>query len=70
MEALEGIILKLVLQYMQFTMQRKLTTALAMAWITRRRGFRLAGRVVQFSVFDVALLTALPPTGEIVQFGD
>jgi len=69
-QALEGTILKLVLQYRQFTMLCELTTALIMAWVSRRRGFRLAGRVVPFSVFDVALMTGLPVTGEIVQFDD
>jgi len=69
-QALEGTILKPVLHYRQFAMQRELTTVLLMAWVPRRRGFRLAGRVVPFSVFDVALMTGLPATGEIVQFGD
>ena len=69
-QALEGTILKPVLQSRQFAMQRELTTALVMAWVPRRRGFRLVGSVVPFSVFDVALITELPATGEIVQFGD
>ena len=30
----------------------------------------MAGRVVPFSVFDVALMMGLPATGEIEQFGD
>ena len=69
-QALEGTIVKGVLEYKQFAMQRELTTALVMAWVPRRRGFRLAGRVVPMSVFDVALMTGLPATGEIVTFGE
>jgi len=41
-----------------------------MAWVPQRRGFRLAGRVVLFSVFDVTLMTGLPAMGELVQFND
>ena len=30
----------------------------------------MVGRVVSFSVFDVALHTRLPATGEVITFGD
>lgn len=36
----------------------------------RRKTFRLANRLVPFIVFDVVLLTGLPPTGEWVEFDD
>jgi len=34
------------------------------------KGFRLAGRVMPFSVFDVALFTRLAATGKVVTFVD
>jgi len=40
-EALEGMMLKPVLQYRAFAMQRELTTALVLAWVPRRSDFRL-----------------------------
>ena len=70
MEAFGGTILQPVLQYREFAMQRKLTTTLVSAWVPRRRGFRLACRVVPFSVFDVALFAGLPATGDMLQFGE
>jgi len=69
-EALEQTMLKPVLEYKAFPMQRELTTALVLAWVPRRRCFRLAGLVVPFSVFDVALFAGLPVTGDMVQFGE
>lgn len=69
-EAVERTIFKPVLEYRGFSMQRELTTALVMAWVPQKKGFRLAGRVVSFSVFDVALFTGFPATSKQVQFGD
>lgn len=69
-EAVERTIFKPVLEYRGFSMQRELTTALVMAWVPQKKGFRLAGRVVSFSVFDVALFTGFPVTSKQVQFGD
>jgi len=51
-------------------MQRELTTALVKAWVPRRKAFRLAGRPVPFSVYDVALFTGLPMNDKIVEFGE
>ncbi|KAJ8444283.1 LOW QUALITY PROTEIN: hypothetical protein Cgig2_029696 [Carnegiea gigantea] len=69
-EAMEGTILKPVLEYRPFPMQRDLTTALVKAWVPRRKAFRLAGRLVPFSVYDVAFFTGLPVTGKIVEFAE
>ncbi|KAJ8439201.1 hypothetical protein Cgig2_003414 [Carnegiea gigantea] len=50
-KAIEGTILKLILEYRPFSMQGKLTTALAKVWVPRRKEFRLAGRLVPCFVF-------------------
>ncbi|KAJ8430890.1 hypothetical protein Cgig2_003883 [Carnegiea gigantea] len=68
-EAIEGTILKPILEYRPFSMQWELTATLVKAWAPRRKAFRLAGRLVPFSVYDVALFTGLPVTGKIVEFG-
>ena len=39
-QAIELIVMKLVLQYRGFVMQRELTTALVLAWVPQRKGFR------------------------------
>ena len=49
-------------------MERNLALALVKAWVPRRRAFWLGERLVPFSVFDVALLTGMPATGERVSF--
>ncbi|KAJ8433148.1 hypothetical protein Cgig2_007112 [Carnegiea gigantea] len=69
-EAIEGTILKPVLEYQTFPMQRDLTTALVMAWVPRRKAFRLAGRLVPFSVYDVSFFIGLPVMGKIVEFAE
>ncbi|KAJ8433777.1 hypothetical protein Cgig2_025940 [Carnegiea gigantea] len=53
-EAIEGTILKPVLEYRPFPMQRDLTTTLAKAWVPRRKAFRLVGGLIPFSVYDFA----------------
>ncbi|KAJ8442944.1 hypothetical protein Cgig2_019517 [Carnegiea gigantea] len=69
-EAIEGTILKPILEYHPFSMQRELTVALVKLWVSRRKAFRVAGRLVPFSVYDVARFTGLPVTGKIVEFGE
>ncbi|KAJ8441664.1 hypothetical protein Cgig2_019051 [Carnegiea gigantea] len=69
-EAIKGTILKPILEYQQFPMQRDLTTALVKAWVPRRKAFRLAGRLVPFSMYDVAFFTGLPVTGKTVEFAE
>ncbi|KAJ8427146.1 hypothetical protein Cgig2_005204 [Carnegiea gigantea] len=49
---------------------RELTAALVKAWVPRRKAFRLTGRLVPFSVYNIALFTDLPVTGKIVEFGE
>ncbi|KAJ8422394.1 LOW QUALITY PROTEIN: hypothetical protein Cgig2_028209 [Carnegiea gigantea] len=69
-EAIEGTILKLILEYCPFSMQWELTAALVKAWVPQRKAFRLTGRLVPFSVYNVALFIGLPVTGKIVEFGE
>ena len=69
-EVLEGTILKMILEYHHFSMQRELTAALVKAWVPRKKAFRLVGRLVPFSVYDVALFTGLLVTGKIVECGE
>ena len=69
-EAIEGTILKHILEYRSFPMQRDLTTALVKAWVPRRKAFRLAGRLVPFSMYDVTFFIGLPVMGKIVEFAE
>ncbi|KAJ8453089.1 hypothetical protein Cgig2_014852 [Carnegiea gigantea] len=69
-EAIEGTILKPVLEYRPFSMQTDLTAALVKAWVPRRKAFRLAGRLVPFSIYDVAFCIGLPVTAKIVEFAE
>ncbi|KAJ8427850.1 hypothetical protein Cgig2_012550 [Carnegiea gigantea] len=41
---------------------RELTAALVKAWVPQRKAFRLARRLMPFSVYDIALFTGLPVT--------
>jgi len=65
-EAIQGTILMPILEYYPFSMQQELTVALVKAWVPWRKAFRLAGRPVPFSMYDVALFTGLPVAGKIV----
>ena len=65
-----GTTLRPILKYRSFTMEQNLALALLKCWVPRSKAFRLADRLVPFSVFDVALLTGLPVTGERVDFDD
>ena len=69
-EPIEGMILKPVLEYRPFSMQRELTTTLVKAWVPWRKAFRLAGRLVPFLAYDIALFTRLAVTSKIVEFGE
>ncbi|KAJ8445813.1 hypothetical protein Cgig2_027894 [Carnegiea gigantea] len=51
-------------------MERNLALTLVKAWVSRSKAFRLADRLVPFSIFDVALLIGLPATKERVEFDD
>ena len=67
-EAVKGCVLAPILKYCSFTMEHNLALVLVKAWLPRRRVFRLGERLVPFSIFDVALMTSLPVTGERVHF--
>ena len=59
-----------ILKYYTFEMERNLALAPVKAWILRRRAFWVGERLVPFSVFDVALMTRMPATGEPVNFDE
>ena len=62
-EAIEGTILKSILECRQFAMQSNLTTVLMKAWVPWKKAFRLAGRLLPFLVYNVAFFIGLPVTG-------
>ncbi|KAJ8422403.1 hypothetical protein Cgig2_029227 [Carnegiea gigantea] len=66
-DAVLGTVLRLVLEYAEMAMERHLTLALIQAWDQRRKAFRIGGREVRFTVFDVVLFTGLPGTGKKVE---
>ena len=66
--AVKGTVLRPILKYPTFAMERSLALALVKCWVPWSRAFRLADRLVSFFVFDAALLTRLPVTGEMVTF--
>jgi len=65
-----GTVLRSILKYRSFTMEHNLALVLVKHWVAHNKGFRLADMLVPFSVFDVALLTGLPATKEMVDFDD
>ena len=40
------------------------------AWVPRRKAFKLAGRLVPFSIYDIALFIGLAVTGKIMEFDE
>ncbi|KAJ8440040.1 hypothetical protein Cgig2_020528 [Carnegiea gigantea] len=66
-DAMLGTVLWPVLEYGEMAMERHLTLALIQAWDRRRKAFRIAGREVRFTVFDVVLFTGLLGTGKKVE---
>ncbi|KAJ8424167.1 hypothetical protein Cgig2_032102 [Carnegiea gigantea] len=57
-EAIKGTVLKAILQYCSFGLRKELTLA----------PIKIRGRLVPFTVFDVAFMTGLPTTGRRVEF--
>ena len=68
--AVKGTMLRSILKYPTFAMEWNLALALVKCWVSRSMVFRLAGRLVPFFVFDVALLTRLLGTREMESFDD
>ena len=68
--AVKGTVLRPVRKYPTFAVKLNLALALVKCWVSRNMAFRLADWLVSFSMFDVALLTGLPVTGEMVPFYD
>ncbi|KAJ8424183.1 LOW QUALITY PROTEIN: hypothetical protein Cgig2_028308 [Carnegiea gigantea] len=66
-DAILGTVLRPVLEYGEMAMERHLMVALIQAWDRRRKAFRIAGREVRFTVYDVVLFTGLPGTGKKVE---
>ena len=62
-EAIRGTVWGSVLEYKKFAMDRFLVQALIQLWNPDRSTFMIGGREVQFSHYDVALVTGLPATG-------
>jgi len=62
-EAVQTTVWGPVLEYKKFVMDYDLVQAPIQAWNPDSLAFMLGGREVQFSCFDIALLTGLPATG-------
>ncbi|KAJ8428199.1 LOW QUALITY PROTEIN: hypothetical protein Cgig2_031476 [Carnegiea gigantea] len=69
-EAVMGTVLRPILKYRSFSTELNLALTLVKCWAPHSKAFRLADRLVLFSIFDVALLTGLPATRERVDFDD
>jgi len=67
-EAIRGTVWGPVLEYKKFAMDRFLVQALIQLWDPQSLSFRMGRRQVQFSQYDVALVTGLPATGREVVF--
>ncbi|KAJ8452972.1 hypothetical protein Cgig2_014735 [Carnegiea gigantea] len=66
-EAVLGTVLRPVLEYGEMAMERHLTLALIKSWDRRKKAFRVGGREVRFTVFDVVMFTGLPGIGKKVE---
>jgi len=66
-EVVMGTVLRPVLEYGEMDMERQLTVVLIDSWDHKRKGFRIAGRKIPFTVFDVVLMTGLPRSGKKVE---
>ena len=66
-EAVLGTVLRPLLEYGEMAMERHLTLALIKSWDRWRKAFRIAGREVRFTVFDVVMFTGLLGTGMKVE---
>jgi len=67
-ESIRGTVWEPVLEYKKFVMDRHMVQALIHAWNPDALAFMIGQREVQFSYFDIALLTGLPATGREVVF--
>ena len=66
-EGVKAIALWPFLEYPNIGMERHLMLALIKRWVSRWKGFRVGGRRVSFSIFDIVLFTDLPMTGSIIE---
>ncbi|KAJ8452610.1 hypothetical protein Cgig2_004946 [Carnegiea gigantea] len=66
-EAVLGTVLRPVMEYGEMAMERHLTLALIKSWDRRKKAFRVGGREVRFTVFDVVMFTGLPGIGKKVE---
>ncbi|KAJ8442481.1 hypothetical protein Cgig2_022364 [Carnegiea gigantea] len=66
-EAVKATVLWPFLEYPELGMERHLTLSLIKCWVPRWKAFRVGGRRVLFSVYDVALFTGLPATGRAIE---
>ena len=67
-EVVRGTMWDAVLDYKWIMMDRHMVKALIHAWNPDAKAFRIGHREVQFSYFDIALLTGLLVTGKPVVF--
>ncbi|KAJ8437550.1 hypothetical protein Cgig2_017903 [Carnegiea gigantea] len=66
-EAVKATVLWPFLEYPELGMERHLTLSLIKCGVPRWKAFRVGGRRVPFSVYDVALFTGLPATGRAIE---
>lgn len=66
-EAMKATVLWPFLEYAELGMERHLTLSLIKCWVPWWKAFRVGGRRVPFSVYDVALFIGLPATCRAVE---